>query len=138
MGLLLPAEDFDRTAALHCQRWQPHTIGALRDHLVAGQTLSEAARSHEKHPQSLVSARFRFLRLYNQKQAVKVDVNRFMQKVTPKGAGALVPFRSEIQRLTLTGYTVDQIADYLKANDIRVKPPVLKQFLKGLTKGNAR
>ena len=65
-------------------------------------------------------------------------MNRLMKRVTPKGADAFVPFRSEIPRLTLTGYTVDQISDYLKATDSRAKFTVLKQFLKGLTKGNRR
>ena len=58
---------------------------------------------------------------------VKVAAEEFMQKVTP--ANAIDPFKDDIKQLVKRGYSEAQIADFLRANDVRVSAKELTNFL---------
>ncbi|PLX76729.1 MAG: hypothetical protein C0607_03440 [Azoarcus sp.] len=83
-------------------------------------------------PQQANVLRTRFIERMKSKGAVKLPAEQFMQSVTPASASVpsvLDPFKKEIRRLCKSGYSEAQIADYLRANDVKVPAKELTNFL---------
>lgn len=71
--------------------------------------------------------RARFIERMEKTAAVKVAAEEFMQQVTP--ANALDTFKDDIRQLVKRGYSEAQIADFLRANEVRVSAKELTNFL---------
>lgn len=60
-----------------------------------------------------------------------MDINDFLSTTAPAGKrSVLEPFLEEIQMLRKRNYTLDQIRQYLAANDVEVSIPAISKFIK--------
>lgn len=60
-----------------------------------------------------------------------MDINDFLKATAPAGKrSVLEPFLEEIQMLRKRNYTLDQIRQYLAANDVEVSIPAISKFIK--------
>jgi hypothetical protein len=128
----MSGEEFDRLAELHCRRWGDASRGVVRSLLVDGKGLTEAAAEFGMSTQQAVVVRRRFLeRIANG----RVRADQFMQKVKPAGR-RLAMFKDDIRQLSDRGYSVAQIAEFLKANKVDVSTVELTTYIGALNESS--
>lgn len=126
------ADEFDRLAELHCPRWEARSIDIVRALLVdADSTVKSVADKFGCKPQQVRVLQKRFLERVGTNGNVKVPAEQFMKTVKPATQEGLEPFRADIGKLTRHGYAFEQIAEFLRANDVQFTDDELNHFLKG-------
>ena len=78
-------------------------------------------------PQQVYVLRDRFLA----RTSIKVSLVEYMEVVEPDRALRLAPFKTEVRVLLKRGYSAQQIADFLRANDITTSLREIKELYKG-------
>lgn len=126
------AKEFDRVARLHCRRWTARSLDVVRAVLVESKGLTEVAKAHDMTRQQVNVLRTRFLDRMKRAAVVKLPASQFMQTVTPASASVLDTFRDDIRQLVKRGYSQEQIADFLQANEVQVSAGELTTFLGAL------
>lgn len=121
------AEEFDRVAKLHCRRWEDRSLDVVRAILGHQEGVAAVAERFGMTRQQANVLRARFIERMEKTAAVKVAAEEFMQQVTP--ANALDTFKDDIRQLVKRGYSEAQIADFLRANEVRVSAKELTNFL---------
>ncbi len=123
------AEDFDHIAKLHCRRWEDRSLDVVRAILVDLMTVTDAAEKFGMTRQQANVLRTRFIERMEKAAAVKLPAEQFMRKVLPANAVSLDTFKDDIRQLVKRGYSKEQIAEFLRANDVRVSERELSTFL---------
>jgi hypothetical protein len=121
-------DEFSRLVALHCPRWEARSTDIVRALLVNSKTVATVANDFGIKPQHARELRKRFLERVTIR---KLPAEQFMQNVKPAALPGLEPFKVEIGKLARHGYAFEQIADFLRANDVQFTDDELKDFLKG-------
>lgn len=125
------AEDFDRVARQHCRGWGTDSLNVVRALLVDLERPADVAKKFDKTPQHVNVLKTRFLERMAKAAAVKVPADEFMLQTPPASSSVLEPFKAEISKLVKHGYSEEQIAEFLKANDVEVDAQELMTFLRG-------
>lgn len=123
-------DEFKRLVELHCPRWAARSIDIVRAVLVDSKTVPSVAKEFGIKPQHARVLLKRFIERARKTGGVKLPAEQFMQSVKPAMPG-LEPFRIDIGKLTRNGYAFEQIADFLRANEVKFSDDELKDFLKG-------
>ena len=131
-GETVAAEEFDRIARLHCQRWEARSLAAVRALLVEQARLSEVGEQFGMKPQQVTVLRSRFLERVRREAAVKLPAEQFMQRVQPERVSVLEPFRNDLRQLKKRGYSIAQIGAFLQANSVKVPMKELRRFLEAM------
>lgn len=126
------AEEFDRIAELHCRRWSEQSIQIVRSLLVEEKRISVVAEEFRVKPQQANVLRSRFLERMRREAVIKLPAEEYMQRVTPANSTVFDPFKKDIKQLIKRGYTESQIADFLRANDVKVKVRELSKFIEAM------
>lgn len=131
--------EFNRAARLYCLRWSPRSLGVVRALLVYDPggpvpRLSKVAESFGMTPQQANVLRGRFLeRMKGDGAAKKLPAEQYMQSVDPALTdAALLAFTDDIKTLVKRGYSDEQIAEFLHANDVKISSADLITFLGAL------
>ena len=129
MGGLLNEDEFERVAASRCGGWSARSLDAARRVFVYGQKTALVATHLGMKPQQVNVIRERFLT----RLAAKVSVGEYMGEVKPDRDVRLAPFKGQVRVLIKSGYSAQQIADFLRANDIAMTVREIKEQFRGVT-----
>lgn len=136
-GETVSAKEFDRVKRLHCRRWEARSLDAVRALLVDRKRISDVAEQFGMKPQQVNVLRARFFERMRREAAVKLPASQFMGTVAPANSSVLEPFKADIKQLVKRGYSTAQIADFLRANDIKVPARELNDLV-GAINENSR
>lgn len=128
------AQEFERIAQT-LGRWHERSIDCMRDVMVGGLDLGQAAKKHGmSRPQARV-LRQRFINRLRAAQIVKVTADEYMS-----GVGNLAMFRADLLKLRHAGYSTPLLLDFLKRNGVDITSNQLEEFFSSLGNGheNAR
>lgn len=115
---------FERVKA-SCHRWSDKALGVARAVLVDDLQPKDAAA---KYQMSVAQARVTVSRF--QAKAEKIRVADFMEREPPKlTAAAIEPFAQDIKTLRDKGYSMQQIANYLREHGIETSATTVRNFL---------
>lgn len=132
-------KEFNRIARLYCPRWSPRSLDVVRSLLVydiekPAPRLADVARFFGMTRQQANILRGRFLeRMKADVAAKRVPAEQYMQTVDPALIDpALLGFKDDIKLLVKRGYSDEQIAGFLHANDVKISSADLTTFLGAL------
>ena len=123
----MSGDEFEQLATTRCGRWSSRSLVAARRVLVDSAKPVDVATELGMKPQQVYVLRDRFLA----RTSIKVSLVEYMEVVEPDRALRLAPFKTEVRVLLKRGYSAQQIADFLRANDITTSLREIKELYKG-------
>ncbi|MGH1472684.1 MAG: hypothetical protein ACRBCS_15995 [Cellvibrionaceae bacterium] len=127
-------ELFNSVAKNRCKRWSEESLSMLKKHFVDGSSISSIARDHDKQQNTLSTMKSRFIKQVKKELIQAVDVDDFMLSVAPKKGLAL--FKTEIEKLNKSGYTIEQISEYLMSNQLDIGLDEIQDYIDKLGSEN--
>jgi len=133
----LKLAEFNRVAA-ECRRWSKRSLDVARALLVEDLRPVDVANKFGMTAQQAIVIRTRFRDRVRLAGIKKVSATSFMAAEKPQSEAALLPFKTDLQKLKRANYSPEQMLEFLERNEIKTDLDTLVHFMEGVGDANSR